>query len=70
MLGCAGSLGWSNRRTELSVDRRSRILRLAILAPDLVEAILGGWADQRVMLERLERPLPAGWEEQRERIIS
>ena len=43
----------------------SRILRLALLAPDLVEAILGGWADQRVMLEQLERPLPMGWEEQR-----
>jgi hypothetical protein len=32
-----------------------RILRLALLAPDLVEAILGGWADQR------ERPLQARW---------
>ena len=36
----------------------SRSLRLALLAPDIVEAILGGWADQRVMLETLERPLP------------
>ena len=43
----------------------SRILRLALLAPELVEAILGGWEDQRVMLEKLERPLPMGWEEQR-----
>ena len=43
----------------------SRILRLALLAPDLVEAILGGWSDQRVMLEKLERPLPVRWEEQR-----
>jgi hypothetical protein len=43
----------------------SRILRLALLAPNIIEAILGGWADQRVMLERLERPLPSGWEEQR-----
>jgi hypothetical protein len=33
-----------------------------------VEAILGGWADQRVMLEKLERPLPVGWEEQRQSI--
>jgi hypothetical protein len=47
----------------------SRILRLALLAPDLVEAILGGWADQGVMLERLERPLPVGWEEQRAALI-
>jgi hypothetical protein len=44
----------------------SRILRLALLAPDIVEAILGGWAVQRAMLEKLERPLAAGWEEQRQ----
>jgi hypothetical protein len=43
----------------------SHILRLALVAPDIVEAILGGWADQRVMLETLERPLPVGWGEQR-----
>ena len=41
----------------------SRILPLALPAPDIVEAILGGWADQRVMPERLERPLPTRWEE-------
>jgi hypothetical protein len=35
-----------------------RILRLVLLEPDLVEAILGG-ADQSLMLEQLERPLPA-----------
>jgi hypothetical protein len=44
----------------------SRILRLALLAPGIVEAILAGSTDQALMLERLERPLPAGWEEQRE----
>jgi hypothetical protein len=43
----------------------SRILRLALLAPDITEAILGGMADQSLMLERLERPLPASWDEQR-----
>ena len=43
----------------------SRILRLALLAPDIVEAILAGSADQSLMLERLERPLPPSWEEQR-----
>ena len=43
----------------------SRILRLALLAPDIVEAILAGRTDQALMLEKLERPLPASWEEQR-----
>jgi hypothetical protein len=48
----------------------SRILRLALLAPDTVEAVLAGKADQALMLERLERPLPASWEEQRGRLLS
>src|SRR3954468_7095128 len=49
---------------KISKSYVSRILRLALLAPDIVEAILGGWAEQRVMLERLERPLPVEWEDQ------
>jgi hypothetical protein len=48
---------------KISTNYVSRILRLALLASDTIEAILDGWADQRVMLEWLERPLPAGWEE-------
>jgi hypothetical protein len=47
----------------------SRILHLALLAPDIVEAVLAGRSDQALMLERLERPLPASWEEQR-RLLS
>jgi len=43
----------------------SRILRLVMLAPDIVEAILTGGTDQGMMLEQLERPLPASWVEQR-----
>jgi hypothetical protein len=42
----------------------SRILRAALLAPDIVEAILAGKTDQALMLGRPERPLPASWEEQ------
>jgi hypothetical protein len=48
----------------ISKSYLSRILRLALLAPDLVEAILAGKTDQTRMLEQLERPLPASWEEQ------
>ena len=47
----------------------SRILRLALLAPDIVEAILAGSTDQGMMLEQLERPLPACWDKQRERVL-
>jgi hypothetical protein len=43
----------------------SRILRLALLAPDIVEGILAGTADQALVLESLERPLPMDWCEQR-----
>jgi hypothetical protein len=46
----------------------SRILRLALLAPDIIEAILADTTDQALTLERLERPLPGSWEEQRELI--
>jgi hypothetical protein len=43
----------------------SRILRPELLTRDIVHAILAGRTDQSLMLERLERPLPASWEEQR-----
>ena len=43
----------------------SRILRLALLAPEIIEAIVAGRADQSLTLERLERPLPASWKDQR-----
>jgi hypothetical protein len=63
--GVYGSVTEIAEAERISKSYVSRILRLALLAPDLVEAILGGWADQRVMLEKLERPLPREWEEQR-----
>ena len=40
----------------------SRILRLALLAPDLVEAVLG----DPLVLENLERPLPESCGAQRD----
>ena len=43
----------------------SRILRLALLAPDIIEAIVAGRADQSLTLEKLERPLAMSWAEQR-----
>jgi hypothetical protein len=71
--------GWckaSGRPARLPIGERSRdgwkiyvtrILRLALLAPDIVDGILAGRTDQALMLER---PLPASWAEQRQRILS
>jgi hypothetical protein len=43
----------------------SGILLLALLVPHIVEATLAGRMDQGLILERLERALPADWAEQR-----
>ena len=42
-----------------------RVLRLTLLAPDLVEAILDGRQPELLQLDRLLRPFPVGWERQR-----
>ena len=48
----------------------SRILRLALLAPDIIEGILAGGSNHLLVLDRLEGPLPASWEEQRGRLLA
>jgi hypothetical protein len=48
----------------------SRILRLALLAPEIVDAILAGRLNHGMILEYLKRPLPASWEGQRGRLLS
>jgi hypothetical protein len=55
---------------KISMSYVSRILRLALLAPDIVEAVLGGWADQQVVLEKLERPLPVERADQRQHVVA
>src|ERR1700712_1743522 len=43
----------------------SRILRLTLLAPDIVEAILSGRQPSTLQLDDLLKPLPAVWKQQR-----
>jgi hypothetical protein len=43
----------------------SRVLRLTLLAPDIVEAVLRGRQAPGVQLESLLRPFPVEWREQR-----
>ena len=44
----------------------NRLLRLTLLAPDIVEAILDGQQPKGMLLEKLTPAMPSGWEEQRE----
>ncbi len=43
----------------------SRIMRLAFLAPDIVEAILDGYHPVDLELEQLLNGIPIGWDAQR-----
>jgi hypothetical protein len=42
-----------------------RVLRLSLLAPDIVEGALDGTLSPEFTLERAMKPLPVGWEDQR-----
>jgi hypothetical protein len=68
--GAYGSVSEISDAENISKSYVSRILRLALLAPDLVEKILEGRTNQTLMLKELERPLPAGWGEQRGCLLS
>lgn len=52
---------------QLGVGKRyvARIFQCAVLAPDIVEAILDGRQPPELTLERLRHPLPIAWAEQR-----
>jgi hypothetical protein len=65
--GLCTSVSETGDAENISKSYVSRILRRALLAPDIVEAILAGRTDQSLMLEQLERPPPPSWEEQRRR---
>ena len=47
----------------------SRILRLTLLAPDIIEAILSGRQPGTLQLDDLLKPLPAAWEQQRSELL-
>jgi hypothetical protein len=46
-----------------------RILRLTLLAPDIVEAILTGWQPEGLQLQQLLKPLPVDWAGQRRMLV-
>jgi hypothetical protein len=47
----------------------NRLLRLTLLAPDIVEAILDGRQPKGLQLEELTRVMPSTWAEQRSALL-
>ena len=52
-------------REGIAVSYLTRVLRLTLLAPDIVEAILNGRQGPDVTLVQLFEPVPVGWRDQR-----
>ena len=56
------------RSERVSQSYVSRLLRLTLLAPDIVESILDGRQPDRLRLEGLLEGLPQEWDAQRKRL--
>jgi hypothetical protein len=61
---CAIARNW----LEANSSYVGRVLRLTLLSPEIVEAILDGRQPADLQLEDLLRPFPVGWREQRAEI--
>ncbi len=48
----------------------NRLLRLTLLAPDIIEAILDGRHPKVLQLEELTKALPSVWDEQRHHLLA
>jgi len=67
-----GEYGSASELAEAEEVTRSfvtRLLRLTLLAPDIVEAILDGRQPKGMQLEYLTRVLPSAWVQQRQRLF-
>jgi hypothetical protein len=67
--GVHASVSEIGETENISKSYISRILRLALVAPEIIDAIVAASTDQTLRLEKLERPLPASWMEQRVHIL-
>jgi hypothetical protein len=64
--GRYATIGELAKGEKVAVAYLSRILRLNLLAPDIVDAILNGTQPRTLQLEQLLKAWPLEWEEQHE----
>jgi hypothetical protein len=62
----AGEIADSEKVTRSFVNR---LMRLTLLAPDIIEAILDGGQPKGMQIEDLTETLPSAWDEQRQRLF-
>ena len=67
--GTRKSLGDIARAEKISATYITRILRLSLLAPDIVEAALAGRRVASLPLQRLENGMPLAWDQQRQLLL-
>ena len=53
------------KHEKIAPSYMTRVIRLTLLAPDIIEAILDGRQGPKVTMKRLLDPFPADWEQQR-----
>jgi len=56
-------------REGIALSYMTRVLRLSLLAPEIVEAILDGTAGLEVTLALLLEPLPSDWQGQASNLL-
>ena len=56
-------------REGITLSYLTRVLRLTLLSPDIVEAILNGKQRPEVALARMLEPFPAEWQDQRRGLV-
>ncbi len=64
-IGVGATVGEIAVAEKINSSYVSRVLRLTLLAPDLVERILDGTHSRALTLARLTAPFPVAWAEQR-----
>jgi hypothetical protein len=63
--GVYGSIAEMADKEGINRSYLSRTIRLSLLAPDIVDAILNGTQPATLQLADLEQPFPIDWEQQR-----
>jgi hypothetical protein len=67
--GRFGTLAELAAAEKINASYVSRVLRLTLLPPDIVEAILEGTQPEGMTVPRLMTPSPTIWREQRDRLV-